>query len=401
MIEKSEKTPDQAIAELAGRIAPVASETISLANAAGRILSQPIHADRDSPAADVSAMDGYAIRLNDLGRDEPLPVSGESAPGHPTPDVQPGHAMRIFTGGIVPQDYDLVVKREETQESPDSIRLLPATANCRKGENIRRQGENASQGSAILQAGTTLHAGAIAAAANFGASEVHVSRVLKITILVTGDELHDVSESVQPWQLRDSNGPTLNALLSGKNWLHVRCVDRVVDNQQGLAERLAAAIEDSDAVILTGGVSMGDYDFVPDAIKQNGGEINFHRLPIRPGKPILGAVTAAGKPIIGLPGNPVSAAVGCRRFVLPLLSRQAGKRDWLPSAPRVMLDDPGSRTLPLHWFRLVQINDQGRAHLVPSKGSGDLVSMAASDGFTEQPPNSTGSGPWPYWRWHE
>ena len=397
-MNRTPMTPDQALAELMGRLAPVETQQIAINQAAGRILANSVLADRDSPAADVSAMDGYAIRIQDLQCNDRLSVSGESAPGHAPPKVDPDKVMRVFTGGIVPSDFDLVVRREDTEEAEDSIRLLPAAANSPDGANIRRQGENALHGSQVASAGTLLHPGAIAAAANFGANHVTVARRICVTILVTGDELCAVDASVEPWQLRDSNGPTLNAMLATRPWIDVLQIERVIDSKEQLGQRLAAAVESSDAVILTGGVSMGDYDYVPDAIASSGGEVIFHRLPIRPGKPILGAVAAAGTPIIGLPGNPVSAAVGCRRFVIPLLARLGGIQE-PDSRPRVYLNDPGERTLPLHWMRLVTIGTDGNANLVPSKGSGDLVSLAASDGFVEQPPESKGAGPWPFWNW--
>ncbi|MEZ6087186.1 MAG: molybdopterin molybdotransferase MoeA [Pirellulaceae bacterium] len=401
----SDISPDQAFAALAQRIAPVAGESIPLSLAAGRILAAPIVADRDSPAADVSAMDGYAVRLTDLQHGQVLHVCGQSVPGHApaiatSSESQDATVVRVFTGGIVPGRFDLVIKREETRESNDQIEVLHPPGRYRAGENIRRQGENAKAGSIILSSGTMLHAGAIAAAANFGAFRVAVARKLRVAILVTGDELRAIDDEVQPWQLRDSNGPTLHAMLSGCPWLDVASVDRIVDNRESLVDRLRSTIEQSDAVLLTGGVSMGDYDFVPDAITQCNAEILFHKLPIRPGKPILGAISPDGKPIVGLPGNPVSAAVGCRRFVMPLLGKQAGLTTTDRTPPRVMLEDAGDRTLPLHWFRLVTIDDAGKARLVPSQGSGDLVSLATSDGFIEQPPNSLGAGPWAFWNWN-
>jgi molybdopterin biosynthesis enzyme len=142
---------------------------------------------------------------------------------------------------------------------------------------------------------------------------------------------------------------------------------------------------------------MGDYDHVPQAVRQAGGEIVFHKLPVRPGKPILGAATAAGQLIVGLPGNPVSAAVGGRRFVVPWLRVLAGGTS--PPPTTLTLIDAPAKTLPLHWMRLVQLQEGGRGALVASRGSGDLVSLAGSSGFIEQPPEASGLGPWPYWPW--
>ena len=393
------KSPDDSFAELAARLNPLPSETVALTDALGRVLAESVVADRDSPAADVSAMDGYAVRLEDLHRTAPILVSGESIPGHEPPTPVPGKVMRVFTGGIVPAAFDLVVKREDTEESPESVKLSSIDDGYENGTNIRRQGENTTRGDKVLTDGGFISAAAIAAAANFGATKVPVRRELRVSILVTGDELQPIDAAVQPWQLRDSNGPTVGSILAGQPWCEVVSTRRVVDSMSSLKTELKSALDDSDAVILTGGVSMGDYDHVPDAVQHVGAEIAFHRLPIRPGKPIMGAATSDGRPIIGLPGNPVSAAVGCQRFVVPLLLAQAGASSTGNCKPAVILDDAGDRTLPLYWYRLVRISERGTAEPVPSKGSGDLVSLSHSDGFIEQPPGQSGPGPWKFWSW--
>ncbi len=166
-----------------------------------------------------------------------------------------------------------------------------------------------------------------------------------------------------------------------------------------MARTLADQLERCDAVILTGGVSMGDYDFVPDVVQKVGGEIVFHGLPVRPGKPILAAATSDGKLILGLPGNPVSATVGCHRFALPLLAKIGGQSDWNPPCPVVRLDQAGQKTIPLHWMRLVRLTDNGVAVPIASQGSGDLVSLGQSTGYVELPPGGGGEGPWPYRAW--
>jgi molybdopterin molybdotransferase len=144
---------------------------------------------------------------------------------------------------------------------------------------------------------------------------------------------------------------------------------------------------------------MGDYDHVPDVVGEVGGKIIFHGLPIRPGKPILGAATGDGKLILGLPGNPVSATVGCLRMAMPLLARLSGQSQWLVPCPTVRLQGAGSQTIPLHWWRLVRLIDAGVAEPVHSQGSGDLVSLGQSTGIVELPPTSSGEGPWPYRPW--
>ncbi len=397
-------SPDMAIARLAASLQTLDSEAVPIAKACGRVLRQAIVADRDSPAADVSAMDGYAIRMADLQSSQPLAVSGESRPGHPPPEPQATAAMRVFTGAIVPAGFDAVIRREDTEEDEHAVRMLAAAKTATAGLNIRRQGENSRRGSEVLPAGTLLNTAGVAAAANFGVTAPLVTRRVRVTVIVTGDELRSVEQTVEPWQLRDSNGYALAAMFSGQPWIEHVATHSSLDTLDDLTARLQHALAVSDAVVLTGGVSMGDYDHVPAAVKNCGGEVVFHRLPLRPGKPILGAASEDGKLILGLPGNPVSATVCGRRFMLPLLGRLAGRT--LAERPRVELADPPPAQLPLWWMRLVRIDDRGQARLVASQGSGDLVALACSDGFIETPPQEArpetpAGGPWPFWSWHD
>lgn len=392
---------DDAIESVAARLAGVDEQTI--APVAGRVLSAPIAADRDSPAADVSAMDGYAVRMSDLG--DRMLVVGEVQPGTAPVELQPGTALRIFTGSVIPIGAELVVKREDAIESPTEVAWSDAARRLPAGANIRRKGENGRCGDSILPTGTVLTAASIAAAVNFGASQVSVFASVKCSVIVTGNELLDVSATPQAWQIRDSNGPTVAAMIDGHAWLQLAHQMRCGDDRDELKTKLATAIAASDAVILTGGVSKGDYDHVPEVIASLGGQILFHRLPIRPGQPVLGAVTSCGKLILGLPGNPVSTACCMQRIGMPLLRRMGGHTNWQSRPLHVTVENADDKTLPLVWMRLVRsigydsASGTDRVQYVASKGSGDLVALGTSDGFVELPPGSSGAGPWPYHRW--
>jgi molybdenum cofactor synthesis domain-containing protein len=394
---------DNAIESIVGRVAVVNSQ--STAPVAGRVLSAPVLADRDSPAADVSAMDGYAVRMTDLAVADCLPIAGEVQPGTAPVELPHGTALRIFTGAAIPIGADLVVKREDTIETPTEVTWTDAARRLPSGANIRRQGENGRGGDSILPSGTVLTAASIAAAVNFGASQASVFSPVKCSVIVTGNELLDVSATPQPWQIRDSNGPTVAAMIDGHAWLRLVHQMRCGDDRDELRTKLATAIADSDTVILTGGVSKGDYDHVPEVIASLGGEILFHRLPIRPGQPVLGAVTSSGKLILGLPGNPVSTACCMQRIGMPLLRRMGGHTNWRPRPLHVMVENADDKTLPLVWMRLVRsigydaTTGTNRVQYITSKGSGDLVALGNSDGFVELPPGSNGPGPWPYYQW--
>ncbi|GIW99622.1 MAG: molybdopterin molybdenumtransferase MoeA [Pirellulaceae bacterium] len=386
-----------AVDRLVEQLLPLESEEIDLVDAWGRALAEPLVADRDSPPLDVSAMDGYALHLDDCS-DRPLPVVGVAAAGHPPIELSPGTAVRIFTGAPIPLNADCVVRREDTQESAAVVRIMLPCDRLYRGMNIRRRGENSAAGATILPTGTLLEGAAVAAAASFAPRRVSVRRQVRLTILNTGDELVSPGETVAPWQIRDSNGPLLQAWIARHRWLHLTHIRPVGDTLEAVADALHAAYTTCDAVLLTGGVSMGDTDYVPQAIDQLGGTIHFHRLPIRPGKPVLGA-TINGKPVLGLPGNPVSVAVTSRVIAEPVLRRLGGLAPPTPHRPPVMLSNPDERTLDLTWYRLVQIDTSGSARLLDLRGSGDLVALSQSHGFLEFPPGQTGPGPWRFWSW--
>lgn len=392
--------PDAALAELARHVSVVA-ETEVVDQPMERILAAPILADRDSPAADVSAMDGYAVRLENVVPDVDIPVSGESSAGSPPPQMVSGQIVRIFTGAIVPDGCQAVVKREDTIESDGSIRFRSsAIETTTQGSNIRCGGENAPAGSEVLPAGMFIHSATIATLANFGAMQPTVHRRVRVTVLTTGDEVLDVqTESLQPWQLRNSNQAVSVAMLSRLPFIDVHRVCHVPDDPATMRKSLSDAIESSDAVIATGGVSKGNYDYVPETIVGLGGRIVFHGLPIRPGKPILGAVTDAGKLILGLPGNPVSSSINCHRFAIPLLRKIGGATAWTDRPAMMRLLEPPRKTIPLHAMLLARACGVGEAELVAAKGSGDLVALGQSDGYICVQPMQASTGPWPMFYW--
>lgn len=391
--------PDEALEALAEKLA-IVDKGERTSELLGRVLASPVVADRDSPAADVSAMDGYAVRMSELQTDHPVPIEGESAPGAAPPALPIDAAVRIFTGAIVPAEAEVVIKREDTEETQRDVRFHSSALECQAGQHIRRAGENATAGSTVLQPGTRVTAAHRATMANFGCNEADVYAPVRVGIITTGDEV-GVPDDVapEPWQLRNSNRASLAGLLSPIPWIKLRQIEHAIDQREELERILSSQLAKSDAVLLTGGVSMGNYDYVPDVIRDLGGEIVFHGLPLRPGKPILGAVTSDGKLIMGLPGNPVSATVGCRRMAMPLLAKISGQTNWRPPCPVVRLNNPGDKTIPLHWMKLVRLTDHGTAEVVVSQGSGDLVSLGQSTGFVEVPPNNNTDGPWPYYDW--
>jgi molybdenum cofactor synthesis domain-containing protein len=375
-------------------------------------LARPILNFRDSPALDISAMDGYAFRYSELENRLLRPdsdqaqaggdcfeVTGVAAAGARRLVLSPDTAIRIFTGGVVPQGADVVIPRERCREESDRVWVTIPLDQIPLGWNIRRQGENAKQDEVGLQAGCCIDGPRMSSIVSMNReAQIDVSRKVRVTIINTGDELMGMDSPIEAWQIRDSNGPLLESMLRACPWIEWNRVS-ARDDLSEIQTRLKEALDVSDAVLLTGGVSMGDTDHVPAAVRHCGAEVIFHRLAIRPGAPVLGAVGSEGQLIMGLPGNPVSVAVTFRRLGLELLDRMArrvsGRRKW-----KIQVVGSDSKTLGLVWYRLVQIQADGTALLLANQGSGDIRSLGLSDGFIEVPPGSLSQGMFAFYDWN-
>lgn len=391
--------PDEAIDRVCGLLQPVSAESIALQAAIGRVLAERIFTDRPSPPLDVSAMDGFALRFADLTQ-EPIAICGTAQAGHPAPDLVVGQAVRIFTGAPVPTGADVVLKREDTVEQQCQFELKIERSLIRAGQNIRRLGENALLGTEVLSVGTSIGPAQMVALATFAPALVNVYRRVRIAIVNTGDELIEGGAPALSWQIRDSNGPLLDSLIRKRTWLDLTSRSRVADQAEALTRHLDEQLRSNDAILLTGGVSMGDTDHVPHVLRELGATIVFHKLPIRPGKPILGAIGPQGQAIIGLPGNPVSVAATALRIAFPILKFLAGFRHIAPDFMPVELLEPDQKSIPLHWYRPVQFcrsasSERLHVRLTPNLGSGDVVALSASEAFIEIPMDqATHAGPW-------
>jgi len=389
--------PQDTFLQLAHRLSVIGVQTVILQEAVGRILAANVLADRDSPPFDCSTLDGFALRLSDV-TNTALPVRGEAHMGQVPPVLEAHTAVRVSTGSPLPIDANLVIPVENVTEQDGHIKLAPGVQS-QIGDNIRRRGENAAAGALVAESGVIITAPTIAAMAAFGQRAVEVHRTLRVAVIATGDELTSAGEPVTPWRIVDSNSPALCAAIALVPWLALESTTRVADDPQTMAAALAAALRGTDMVLTTGGVSKGHRDFIPDVIRSVGGEILFHRLPIKPGGPALGAL-AGGKAIFGLPGNPVSALVLWRRFVLPCVAHQAGCKQNIMAKCQVELIEPLNKPQEKWNYRLVRMVDIGRAELMRYAGSGDIPAAAISDGFVEVPPNVVGRGPFPFVSWN-
>ncbi len=375
------------------------SEVCSLAESIGRVLASDATLPRDSPPFDHSAMDGYAIADITPSPTAPvrLEIVGESLLGREPPRLtDSGRAIRVSTGAPIPPGTDRVIRREDVEEhasSDGSITAISIAAaallRSRSGDHVRGRGENARAGATAVSAGTVLQAVHIGALAACGIGQVSLRKRLRVQIITTGDELARPGAPVGPYGIFDSNGPALHALASQHRWIELSEPVQVRDVPGLVTARVREAAESHDAVLLTGGVSMGHRDPVRAAISNIGARILFHGLPQRPGKPMLAAVAEniPGRPVLlfGLPGNPVSALVTATRIALPALAARAGATS-SPAGLRVKLRNDDGKRIAMWWHRLVNFAANGEAELVDHRGSGDLVAAAMSSGFIEIPP---------------
>jgi molybdopterin molybdotransferase len=408
-------SPNAAIDAVCAHLVPLEAESVSLAHSSGRVLAEAVHADRASPALDMSSMDGFAVRVADLevmasatGLAIATGSGSEASIGQPPVSMRAAHAIRIVTGAPIPIGADAVVRHEDVRVQNGFAVLQIAASAVQTGAFIRPAGENASQGVEILQPGTLIGAAAIGALATFGTSSVRVHRRVRVAIITTGDELVTTDRTPAPWQIRDSNGSVLASLLWARAWIEVVEHLHAKDDADALAATLARALESADAVVLTGGVSMGHHDYVPQVIERLGAQTVFHRLPQRPGRPMLAAVlpragTRAPRLILGLPGNPVSVMVTARRLGIPMLGQLAGLPQGAFTAPRLHIDGDDGAQLGMWWFRLVServtTDGERRLQLLPTKSSGDIAAAAMSTGFVEVPPNQSAAGANAFYPW--
>ena len=362
-----------------------AAERMDARAAIGRVLAAPIVADRPSPPHDVSAMDGYAFRADDAVPGDWIPVAAEARMGQPPPDCPAGAALRVSTGANLPSGVDLVIRREDTDEEAERVRIHEGVA-VTPGLAIRRAGENIAAGATVTGPGVRLTPGVAAAAATFGAHEVSVQRRVRVAVLVTGDEF---ARHPRMWQIRESNGACIAAWIAARPHLELLRVAPIRDTLAATTTAMTAATEHADLVITTGGVSMGDRDFVRPAAEAAGYRVAYHRIAMRPGKPNLGAWHPSGTVLLGLPGNPMSVLAGLARFVGPVGDAMAGLPTPRPTRVPVAASDAWPPK-PIGLWQYVPARFDGAAATpILHRGSGDLAAVANTAVFLEVPLEAT------------
>lgn len=374
---------DEALARILADIPTLPIEAVTLADATGRTVARDIQAGLFNPAFDVSAMDGYAVRAEDVSPGKGLRMVGVSQAGAGFPGtVGPGECARIFTGAPVPEGADAVIMQEEASAEGDTISF---SQGVEPGRSIRFRGDDFAQGDILVRAGTSLTPQNLTLVAAGNVDMVNVFSRPRIALLTTGDELVSPGSPVGPDQIVASNSVGLRALFSP---YASAIADRgiVGDDRETLGMSLADALADEpDVLLTTGGASVGEHDLVQEMLKANGVEIDFWRIAMRPGKPLM--FGRRGKTLVfGLPGNPVSALVTARIFVLPAVLAMAGAT---PPAPFYL---PLGDTLPpntgrRHFIRGRLIHDAEHGTMIEpvrQTDSGHLSSLASADALIVQ-----------------
>lgn len=374
------KTIDEALSLMMSAYRPLGVERIPLMNALGRVVAETVHARFTMPAAHLSAMDGYALFAGDLAEHGgALPLHGESRAGAVPGALTPQTTMRILTGAVVPEGADAVVPQENIVVEGTNVHF------SRRPEpwaNVRKRGEDTTSGQVILPVGTTLGPGEIAILAGHNYGQVSVYRRPRVAIVSTGDELVDVGDDVGPGRIINTNAYALAAAVQAAGaepWVLPAAKDDVDAIADTIREALAA-----DVVLTSGGVSVGDYDFVHDAFEKVGVRRALWKVAIKPGKPIAFGV-ADNVPTVGLPGNPISAMVTFELFVRPgLRAMQGDPRPFMTLLP-VRLSVPcRHKTGRLEFVRVrVDRHDADGIWVSPlkSQGSGSLPSMVGAEGL--------------------
>ena len=364
-------------------------EKIPILDALGRVLGEDIVAERDNPPWDNSAMDGFAVRWEDIKQghaiQKPVTLSIiEDVPAGkmPSKTVGSGQAIRIMTGAPIPKGADTVLKVEDTEHTPESVRVFKPE---QKGSNIRPQGEDVRKGERIITKGTQIRPGEAGMLAILAKSFVFVYQRPRVAILSTGDELADLDERFSDEKIINSNSYGIAAAVQDAGGVPF-LLGIARDNPAALKEKISHGLT-ADILVLSGGVSMGDYDFTKAVFHDLGAEMNFWKLAIKPGQPLaFGKIQ--GKLAFGLPGNPLSSMITFEQLVRPAMLKMSGHRSYgRPLVQAVFQEKFSKRTDRRHFLRGVLTREDGvfKVRTTGDQGSGILTSMVKANCLIDVP----------------
>jgi len=375
---------EEALSIILSQIKVMGTERVDITSSLGRVIAEDIYARRDNPPWDNSAMDGYAVRFEDIKgatKENPavLQVIEDLPAGYVAKKrVGNGEAIRIMTGAPVPKGADTVVMVEDTEKEGERARIFRETP---LDENIRKAGEDIKTGELVVPKGTVIRPAEVGIIATCGRAFVSVYQRPRVAVVSTGDELVDVDEEVSEGKILSSNSYTLSSMAAecGADAFQLGIAK---DTREALKEKLQQALH-ADVIVTSGGVSEGDFDFVKDVLKELGSEMKFWKVAMKPGKP-LAFGTIGGKPAFGLPGNPVSCMVCFEQFARPSLLKMMGhKRIHRPAVKAVLKEEIKKKPGRKHFIRSFVRLEEGRYTVTTTgdQGSGILKSMVAANGL--------------------
>ncbi|HWL61717.1 MAG TPA: molybdopterin molybdotransferase MoeA [Steroidobacteraceae bacterium] len=384
-------TPAEAGRLILSRVTGLPAERVALPHAAGRILRQDVEAERDNPPFDRVCMDGVAVASAAYANGaRSFRIQGTQAAGAvPMTLAAPDAAIEVMTGAVMPHGTDAVIPLEEYELAQGQL-TLRAEATAEPWRNVQRRGSDSQPGVPMLTSGMRLGAAELAVVASAGLAEVSVGRQPRITVVSTGDELIEPGQPIADHQVRRSNAYAVAAALRLHGFAEV--VDEHLRDEEALMrQRLGAALESRDVLVLSGGVSKGKFDFVPAALKALGVEEVFYQVAQRPGRPMWFGIGPRGQLVFGLPGNPVSTLVCLHRYVLPALRAAMGA----PAGhlERLALTEAISGRKMAYFMPVALVagpDGATRGRPQQPQGSGDFLALAGTAGFVELPPQADG-----------
>ena len=382
---------EEALYHILGNISRLGSERVPILQALGRVLAEDIPASRNIPPWDNSAMDGYAVRAEDIleaSKEKPvvLKVLGDLPAGKVFKGLgRSGEAVRIMTGAPLPSGFDTVVPVEDTEKDGDRVRILATPG---KGKNIRFSGEDVKAGERILEEGSLLRPAHIGMLASIQRAMVSVYQQPRVAVLSTGDELLEIDEPWEEGKIVNSNSYSLAALVAESGGMPIQ-LGIAKDRREELRAKIQQGLV-ADLLLTSGGVSVGDYDLVKEMLNELG-QMNFWKVAMRPGQPLAFGMIS-GKPLFGLPGNPVSSMVSFEQFVRPSILKMRGYRDlFRPTLQAILREEISKKAGLVHFIRCRLVLEKGKAYATTTgeQGSGILSSMVKAHGLIILPREQT------------
>ena len=391
---------ETALEIILNEIKPLGKERVSILSALGRVLGEDISAHIDNPPWDNSAMDGYAVRTADTSeasKDRPaiLKIIEDLPAGYTAKkDIKKGEAIRIMTGAPIPNGADAVVMVEDTELQGQEASASGAGKGqvkifreAKVGDNIRKAGEDFKKGDIVLRKGGLIRPAEIGMLAAVGKSNIYVYQRPKVAVLSTGDELVEIDETLTHGKIINSNSYSISAQAQACGAIPIQ-LGIARDNKKNLREKLEAGLT-ADCIISSGGVSVGDFDFVKDVLKEMGSEMRFWKVAMKPGKPLAFGIIG-DKPAFGLPGNPISSMVAFEQFARPAILKMMGRADIFKRPIPALLTRPIKKKPDrMHFVRAVIEEEKGQFYVTPleGQGSGILSSMVKANCLIILPEN--------------